>query len=963
MNKLRGQFVLWYLLMVLVVLSIPFFAHAGETGNITGLLVDSEYGEPLIGANVYIENTSLGAASDLDGRYVILGVPAGKHTLVVSMIGYAETKINQVEVIAGEVTTIDVTVSPEILTTDVVVVEARALQNTDASLLKQRQRSNAVSDAISAEAISRAGSGDAAEAMKMVTGASVVGGKYVYVRGLGERYSNTHLNGAELPTADPDKKSFQMDLLPTNLLDNIVTVKSFTPDKPGNFSGGIVDIATRAFPDKFTLKFSSSAGYNSVTSFNSNYLSGPVGSSDWLGMDGGDRGIPSDVKDLGQLIPSEAESRYNEEKALLLDRVSDAFAPQMTPTTATAPMNHGYSFSVGNQVNLFGNPLGFLGSLTYSNSTSFYENGTVGRWKLSGHVSETDSLNKQLYLRDSKGTREASWGALGTLAYKPHPEHEIGINYLRTQSGTSTARYEVGEWPEQLSGANSFFETRVLQYTERSLNSAQVSGEHHFSQLGDALLEWKGSYGESLQNEPDLRYFSDNYSQREYMGRDTLIYSLSPSLYDKPSRYYRNMYERSRSADVKISLPFKQWAGLASRARVGWAYGEKWRVFGERRFQYEQATGTRYTGDPEAFFSADNIGILSYDSTYNKYIFGNYIQESPDPRGGNYSGTQRILAGFGMIELPLTTNLQAVFGVRYEATRMAVGNVDTSGYLNNNDWLPSLNFVYRLGENMNVRAAYGRTLARPNFREKAPYANFSFVNDFIYNGNVNLERTLINNYDLRWEWFLSPGEILAVSGYYKHFKNPIERVINVLSDNPFVQYANVDEAKVYGVEIEARHGLGSMADWMKYFSLGANVTIAASEIRIPDEEMVLIRELNPGASDTRPLQGQSPYLINVDLSYDNYESGTSAGIYFNTFGKRLAEVSAGGTPNVYEEPRPTLDLTVSQKLMDHFRIKFSARNLLDSDYRLTQSYKEVDYIRQQYETGRSFGISASYEID
>ncbi|MDX1740195.1 MAG: carboxypeptidase-like regulatory domain-containing protein, partial [Rhodothermales bacterium] len=277
-------------------------AQTSETGTIVGVLVDAENGETLIGANVLIEGTTIGSTTDLDGRYTVASVPTGLHDLVFSYIGYTSQIIRNVEVLAGETTRIDLALSPEAIGMGEVVVEARALRNNESVLLRDRQKALAVSDAISAETISRSGSGDAASAMTKVTGASVVGGRYVYIRGLGDRYSSTHLNGSELPSADPDKKAFQLDMFPASLLDNIVTTKTFTPDKPGNFSGGLVNVGTKTFPEDLNVQLSVSTTYNTQTS-GDDYLTYSGSDTDWLGFDSGLREIPDVLKNPDVQIP------------------------------------------------------------------------------------------------------------------------------------------------------------------------------------------------------------------------------------------------------------------------------------------------------------------------------------------------------------------------------------------------------------------------------------------------------------------------------------------------------------------------------------------------------------------------------------------------------------------------------------------------------------------------------------
>jgi len=958
--KIKLKFV-FSLILLLSIMKI----YAQETGIITGTVVDKQNGEALIGANIFLEGTTLGAPTDFDGNYIIKGIVPGKYTLTASMIGYAKVKITDVEVKSEEVLKMDITLSSKAIETEEIVVTAKMALNSEAGLLKNRQKSNSISDAISAELISRSGSINAADAMTKVTGASVVGGKYVYVRGLGERYSSTHLNGAELPSADPDKKAFNMDLFPSGVLDNIVTVKTFTPDKPGNFSGGIIDIATKSYPDRFTLKLSSASSYNTSTSFNDNFLTYRGGGTDWLGMDDDTRSLPSLLTNPDLKIPTSSTARFNTEQAQLLDEISKSFVPQMSATIKTAPINQSYSLSVGDQVQLFNMPLGYLGSLTYSREYSFYENGTSGRWKLTGNVNDIESLAELSYLNDTKGTDEVNWGGLITLNLKTDPMHEIGADIIYTQSGQSTARFLEGRWLEQFNESpDAIFQTRVLSYTERNLQSYQVHGKHVLDNILGLSVNWSGNISKALQEDPDSRYFSNTKSVQFSQGRDTTIYSIAGSNYALPSRYFRNMNEDSKGVNLDFSLPFNIWENLQAKFKIGGAFSEKDRVFTERRFEYELGS-VRYNGNPEEFFSPVNVGITSYDSVRNRYTFGSYISESPDARGGNYNGYEKISAIYGMIEIPVSSFLKFIGGARYEISKMDVYGKNRKGFLDNKDFLPSLNLIYQLTENMNIRTSYGKTLARPNFREKAPYANYNFTADFIFIGNPDLKRTLIDNYDLRWEWFLRPGEIIAVSGFYKHFKNPIERVINVLfaSEGGEVFYDNIDKADIMGIEIEVRKRFDEVLDELSNFSIGANVSLIDSKVNIPADELTVIRQNDPNAESTRHLQGQSPYLLNIDFGYDNQISGTYVSLFYNVFGDRLAEVSIGGTPDVFERSRPVLDFTASQNVFTNFNIKLSIKNILNSPYKLTHEFKGSEFIRTEYKSGTSFSFGIGYNLN
>jgi outer membrane receptor protein involved in Fe transport len=938
-------------------------AQKSGDGKITGKLVDSNSGEPLIGANVFLDNTTLGAATDLDGYYMIPAVPKGNYTLITMMIGYAETRVQNIGVKSGEVISIDLALDTEILTTDVVIVEAKAVSNTEAALLGKRQKSVSVSDAISAEAISRSGSGDAASAMKMVTGASVVGGKYVFVRGLGERYSSTHLNGAELPSADPDKKAVQMDLFPSNLLDNIVTVKTFTPDKPGNFSGGIVDIGTKSFPEKFSLKFSSSTSYNSQTTFNDNYISYTGGGRDWLGYDDGTRNNPVKVSDIPSV--DQAQNDASLETAKILDQMSDAYSNIMAPTTSDAPVNQNYSISIGNQTEFLDNKLGYLGNVTYSNNYSYYDDGVIGKYILSGNINTKNELDNEWLLNEEKGVHEVSWGALMNLSYKLGQHHEIHSNFLYSKSGESSARYINGKYNEGTLDPEAIFETRVLRYTERDLYSSQFRGEHFLPNLFETKIEWIGSYAFTKQAEPDMRFFSDHYFNNADGSR---TYKISPAVYPVPARYYRDLNEDNYVFELNLSTPFKQWDGLNGKVKIGGAFSKKERENREERVKFNTNDQFAFDGNPASYFSSANKGLVynpdgSVQLDNNgKPVLTNWVTNATEDRS-NYNGDQMIVAGFAMVELPLFSNLRFVGGARLEKTDMLVETVAEGfdkGEIDELDLLPSVNLIYNLSEKMNLRGSFGRTLARPTIREISQFPSEDFAAGNFISGNPDLKRTLIDNFDVRWEWFERPGEIYAISGFYKIFTNPIERVIR--NENKEIRYENVDEATLIGAEFEVRKKLDQIHPYLSNFSAGGNFSLIYSNVDISATELQRIRVSIPNASSTRELQGQSPYLINLNLLYDLYEAGTSMSLYYNIFGERLSEISLGATPDIYEQPKATLNFNYSQRLFEGFNVSLAARNILNSPVKKVYHFKGQDYVYQEYKTGMNISVGLNYTM-
>ncbi|MCI0595725.1 MAG: TonB-dependent receptor [candidate division Zixibacteria bacterium] len=937
------------------------------TGRITGKVVDGETGEPIIGARVFIEGSvpMIGAVTDLNGTYTLRNVPPGSHTLVAAYPEYAKLVVSGLALAGNETSQQDLSLKPEIkqVEGEVVEVVAKVSRGSAAGLLKDRQKAAAVSDAIGTEEMSRTGSGNAAQAMSKVTGTTIVDGKYVYVRGLGERYSTTQLNGAELPSTDPNKRAVHLDLFASNLIENIVTVKSYTPDKPGNFTGGSVNMVTKSYPDHFNASLSLSSAYNTPFSLQEGFLTSPGGHTDWLGMDDGTRAIPDPLQDKNVVIPILTTASRNSEQAAMLNYLSQSFNSHMAPARKMAPLNRNFAFSLGDQLQVLGRPLGFLGSLSYTRGFNSYAGGTVARYELPTSASQSDTLDPSFILNDSKSSDEVVWGALANFTYQPHPKHELKTNYMYNRSGESVARTLSGLFLQGGGlGESDVYESRVLQYTERSLGSFQLSGRHVLQSLLGVDLNWSGSLAKSAQDEPDIRYFSNHYS----VVPDT-EYTIKSNAYLTPRRYYRDLNEDNAEFNLDFSIPFKQWAGLGAKLKLGGQLLRKERTYRERGYEFlldpNNTSLPDYGGDPEYFFSDEFVGLSHYDSTRRLYVFNSYVQALNTGRS-NYDADQNISAVFGMLDFPILHKLRFAGGARLEITRMNVASKDTSlakARLSNDDWLPSANLIYQLRPDMNLRTSYSRTLARPESRELADYSTFDFAGDVIYGGNPNLKRTLIHNYDLRWEYFERPSELYSIGGFYKRFIDPIERIKS--GSHKETSSRNVPEANVYGLELEVRKRLDKMGSFLQHFQVGTNFTLVHSKVDVDSVELAIIRAFDPNPKLTRQLQGQSPYIFNLDLSYGNYKTGTTASLLYNVFGERLAEVNRGDAPNIFEQARGQLDFTLSQRIWNSVTFKGSVKNLLDSEYKRSYTLKGREYIQQLYKKGRTLSIGFNWAID
>ena len=935
----------------------------GQQGAISGKVLEANSGFEVIGGTVLAVEIGTGTATGLDGSYQIKIAP-GTYTLEFSYVGFATQKISGVEVQANQVTTIDAALTDQAKQLDLgITVTAKAARNNVVALLALQQKAPVVLDGISSAQISQTGDNDVASAIRRVTGVTVEGGKYVYVRGLGDRYSKTTLNGAEIPGLDPNRNTVQMDLFPTTLIDNILVYKTFSPNLPGDFSGGYVDITTKDFPDQLTISASAALGYNTLATFNSKFLSYPGGKNDWLGMDDGTRAAPDLAVENKAKFPEYSQALNNGENASTLADLTRSFDNNWQLTNEKPFMNQNYSLSFGNQKTLFGKPLGFIGALTYQRNFSSYTNGANNIYELKGNVASTDALAPQLILNENRSEDEVLWGAMLSSTWKISPNHKVGVMAMHNHGGQQTARFAEGV--KFVDDPDEIYQTRTWDYAERGLTTAQLNGKHVFANADKLEVNWLSSFSLSTQDNPDVRFFTNRYIPEDDRFR------LKPSSDPVPTRFYRNMNQYSIDNKLDLTYPFKQWNGLNSQLKTGFSYTIRNREFRENRFNFNSQSFSFPGGSTFDYFNEENLIQSNNEGIANPN--GVFVSNNYDPKN-SYDADQTVTAGYLMAELPLTSHLRAITGVRVEKTNIHLLTYDESvtlvkypflngkeSLLDNFAVLPSLNLNYEISDRMKLRMAYNKTLARPSFRELAPFAAFDVAGGFITVGNPGLKRTLVDNVDLRWEVFPTPGEIVSVSAFYKNFTDPIERTFNPEAGNAELTWRNVDHASLYGTEVEFRKNLGFIAGVLRPFSLGANFAYIISETQIDPMEMELIRADDPNAKDTREMFGQAPYVGNVLLSFKN-QKGTQANASFNIVGERIVLVTVGATPDYYQQPQPVLNFNISQEITNGLTVKLAASNILDSKYKEIATYKGTEFPILTHQTGITFSFGLSYNL-
>lgn len=940
---------------MLLVLGSRLWAQVPGSGRISGKVIEAGRVDVLPAVIVTVRGTTIGAKTDSEGLFVLPDVPPGIYNLSFSKSGYKRLTVEDVKVAPGQTTNADAELAPEYFQMETFEVISDPTEDQSVQLLQDRKLDISVTDSIGSEFFSRAGASDAAEAITKTPGASVVGGKYVIIRGLGDRYGNTLLNGLEVPSADPDRKTVQMDIFPASVIDSISTAKTFTPNKTGSFTGGLVDIKTKTFPDEDFVKFSLGTSYNPQDNLREDFLSYPGGGTGRWGAGFGVREIPVEwldqdtvngqINDQFRIIRRGSSTQAQKEAAMAeMRRLTTQFPGAMGTSTRSSGMDEKYSASFGATREIQGRRLGFLGGINYSLGYDYVEDAQNNRYNASAN---TSALLPRKLANEISGSEELNYSALANMAYEMTDNWTVGVTGLYVRSVEDEAVFRSGT-NFQARDLDDF--NQILHLTERDLDSLQFQSKLVVQEWNDFTSDFKIGFAGTSQDEPDFRFME--YS----IISNTGDYLISPAFQVVPTRIFRRVGEENVNIVFDNDLPYDSWWGNDNHLKFGIFYADANRSFAEHTFTYD--SGNNFNGlnqhqDPTQFASPENIDLVV--NRFGQTRPSLFLEKSNE---AFYQGDQRVWAGYMMNEFSLFEDFRFINGARYETTNINIVTDTARGIsrtrLNDAHILPAASLIYALREDMNLRLAFGRTIARPTFKEIAGVTIDDFVNNLQFTGNPDLVMTEANNYDIRWEWFPNPGEVLASSIFYKQLTNPIE--LEQVTANDEIQPKNRDEAQVYGVELEARKNLEPVADWLSPFEVGMNFTYVKSQINTTPFEF----ENFALGETTRQLAGQSPYLVNFDLTYRN-DFGTTASVFYNIFGERLF-LTSRITPSVFEKPAPSLDFSLSQRIGEKLTLKFSAKNLLNPDEDYLINFAGSDSIFRTRSRGRTFGISLTYEF-
>ncbi|TYP95575.1 TonB-dependent Receptor Plug Domain [Fodinibius salinus] len=961
-------------------LSITSVLYA-QQGTIRGTVTDAADGEPLVGVNILVKGTSNGASTDLDGKFDIK-VPSGTYDLRLSYISYESMTVRDIDVAPGEVTVVDnIQLQTATEHMEEVVVSAESINISEAALLTKKKNSPNFLDGISSETITQTGASDAADALKKVTGVSIQGGKYVYVRGLGDRYTKTMLNSVEIPSLDPTKNSLQVDIFPTSLIQNMVINKTATAELPADFTGGIVNIETIDFPEKPIFNVSASTNYNPAMHFNNNFLTNSGSKTDFLGFDSGARALPELAKENQNDIPTPISGASDDQ----VYNFVNSFNSKLGPTKSTNAMDYTLGLSLGNQFDVGSeNKLGYVFSGTYKHSSNHFNNYSFGEYQVPSDPGQTELVRANTQ-NGKVSEKNVLLGGLAGIAFKT-ARSKYKLTGMHLQNGERKATNFLINNSESAPGQSGYLgDSHNLEYGERSITNAMLNGTHYFKD-GKWEIDWRLSPTLSEMKDPDVRNVTYTLSGQE--PNPNYVFNAGAGGY--PSRLWRSMDETNLVGRVNISKEYKL-LGETATFKFGGSHVYKQRDY--EILSYDMAffgNQPNWTGDPSEILVDENI----YGGGSNGVIY--YQSGNIEPNPNAYSSNVQKSSFYISNEFSLSQNIKADVGVRAEkyvqrhtgrSVRFAQGdqnarNLDDAKVLDALDFFPSANVTYSLSKDMNFRFSYSKTIARPSFRELSFAQILDPISNRRFNGGLfqigcdtngqnctwdgNLTETRIQNFDFRWEQFFSRNQMLSVSAFYKLFKDPIElvRLRNSPTTSEY-QPRNVGNGQVFGAELEIRKSLEFISSAFENIGFNGNVTVVKSQIKMTEDEFQARKDYQrqgQNVDDQRQMAGQAPYIINAGLTYENPEIGFDTGLFYNVKGETLVLVGGGIFPDVYSDPFHSLRFNLN-KSFGAASVSLNISNILsEKREEMYQGFRAEDQVYSRFNPGRNVSLGFKYSF-
>lgn len=926
----------------------PLFLFAQKSA-ITGKIIDAKTAEGLIGASVKLDEGAGGAITDYDGNYTIQNVPVGKHKIVISYTGYQAKTIDEIEVKAAESTIVDVAMeeASDATTIAEVVITATATRSSMSALTILQKTSPTIADGISAETIKRTPDRTTGDVIRRVSGASIQDNKFAVIRGLNDRYNIAMLNGALLSSTEPDRKAFSFDLFPSNMLDNLLVMKTASADLPGEFAGGAILLNTRDIPEETYVKVSVNGGINNVTTFKS-YLDANSGGSDWLGMDDGTRELPGEFPATEKFNSTSDDEKY---------RLSRIFPNDWAiEERSSARPNLGLQLSGGivtDQTKKIQSGTTF--SLSYSNNNRLQN----------GRRFDYDQNGKLFDYNDKQFKNNVLWGALFNTALKINNSQKIGF---QTTYSTNTDNIVSDRFGNNFD-AQRLESSTAIEYTENHLLTTRLYGEHQLSVKG-AKLNWGGGFNRSTRDVPSLRrmfYFKNFEDTTDATIKYQAYVPFGSADPYRSGRFYSNLSENVINGNVDLSIPFTL-GGEKQTIKIGGLHQQRDREFSARVMGYIVSNPGKFDYS-YLYLPQDSIfgNTTNSISGKNKFSETGFVLDEITNLSDNYKGKSSLSAGYVLFDNKIAEKLRISWGLRFESFRQKVSANQYSGVPVEVDTtvtslLPSFNMTYSINEKHQLRLSGSKTVTRPEFRELAPFSFYDFYLNANVIGNENLTPGTIYNADVRYEIYPGQNQLFSVSLFYKRFNNPIEFTFaSQGAGTRTFSYSNVKSANNYGAEIELRKNFDFIGAGWENLVLFTNAAFIRSDI-----------DLSKGVSyfdSTRALQGQSPYIINAGLTYTLPNIGLSTTVVYNVIGDRIAQVGTVGYGDIYERHRDLLDLQISKRFWQRGEVKLTWSDILRPEFLYYQdnnaSHKyeaDEDNVMQRLNLGSTITLSLGYSF-
>ena len=889
-------------------------------------VVSVETGKPVKDAQVFLSGLKEKFRTDEQGM-LSAKVPVGSYSVSLLHSAYSSQTQDEVKIEKDHKTNLNFKLTPAGVELAEYVVLEPHLAGTVASVIEEQKSATSVATVIGAEQFSRAGDSDAAVALRRASGLTLVGGQFIFIRGLGERFSTTLINGAAIPSPDPTRRVVPLDLFPTNILESVMVQKTYSPDRQADFAGGTIEMRTRGIPDQFFFNINLQAGVNDRTTFQDG-LNYKGGGADFTSYDDGARALPDSIADAtrnGNLQPASVFNP-NGVTSAQLEKMGENISGVWDVNKKKQGPDTGFQASMGDSFSLGDFRLGYIAAAGWKQE--FRKQNEINREYVSGALTKVQDLDVQRSLREVHMT-----GYVATeLEYKD--THKLFARTMFLRQSIDEARISQGFTDAE---TNDVRKTR-LRFFSNQLLMNQFGGEHRFDRLKDFTINWLYTDATANRDEPKTRDY--RYDESQQTGQFILAQRV-----DSNTLAYSNLTDKDQSWRVDGKLPLQ----LSHQHKVTFSGGfidqSKSREAASQRFSFFRAG--RDANNPLVFSQPSLENILT-----PQYIGANgYQLRDVTRKSDQYHATQNLLAYYGKVDLLSYDRLNITGGLRWEDNDQKVHTVLSNGQattatLNRVDMLPSVVATLFLSDKQQLRAGFSQTLSRPDFRELAAAPFFDMNTNQETIGNPKLKQTAITNWDARWEYYLSPTENMFAGFFWKDLTNPIE-LIAVQGTAGLNTYQNIDKGKVYGIELELLKKLDFVHPALHNFYMGGNYTWSLSNAQLNAEN------LQAQTTNDRPLQGHSQHIVNFQLGYDNPTWKTQATLLYNVASERIMTAGIRGAPDKYERPFHQLDFVVSQNLYKGLSSQLSMQNLLDDDVLIMQG----DEIARQFRRGRVFNVS------